>query len=523
MPTARHTSEDLYENISTQLNDDESMEGSTIGSASFMDEDDMYRQGHPGASRKRKRAPEISLRDQQHTMYADSLLDYFMLSSSETPLNLDPPQLPEGYEVEWKVDGQKHTALHWAAAMGDIEIVRTLLDRGADMFARNERGDTPLIRAVLFTNNHEKKTFSKILQLLQATTEEPDYLDSTILHHIAMLTTSRQKRKCARYYLHVLLTKASEYMVPINFQRFLNRQDSNGDTAFHIVVRHEAAKCALVLQGQAAASDIPNHNNETVNHMLQRSHVNKPDQNTFQPSSSPAQPDFQLSNGHAVVRQAKPGIMTTSRYDSQSAQSFSESFDSAVVNGGMQVALAMENEVREKEIQQAEADRLLAAVEKQRHDIRRQTFAHVKEYGDGDDDDMETAELRRELQLLQAEQESLLEQNQHRLLHQDIRAEESALSPSVHSKGNGTVISNEEVRGRMRGATDLHGEQMKRRELTKLVAQAQANAGMSQVGEDCKRLVSSSTGIPVEEVAGVTAELLEQLEMSKAAGAAVAA
>ena len=514
-------SEDLYENISTQLNDDESMEGSTIGSASFMDEDDMYRQGHPGGSRKRKRAPEISLRDQQHTMYADSLLDYFMLSSSDTPLNLDPPQLPEGYEVEWKVDGQKHTALHWAAAMGDIEIVRTLLNRGANMFARNERGDTPLIRAVLFTNNHEKKTFPKILQHLQATVEEPDYLDSTILHHIAMLTTSRQKRRCAKYYIEVLLTKASECMNPNTFKKFLNRQDSNGDTAFHIVVRHEAAKCILVLQGQGAASDIPNHNNETVNQMLQRSHVKQLDPAIFQ-SSSPVQPDFRLSNDHAVVRQAKPGIMTTSRYESQSAQSFSESFDSTVVNGGMQVALAMENEVREKDVQQAEADRLLAAVEKQRHEIRRQTFAHIKEHGDGDDD-METAELRRELQLLQAEQESLLEQNQHRLLHQNIRAEESALSPSVHTKANGTILSGEEVRARVQGATDLHAEQMKRRELTEVVAQAQANAGMSQFGEDCKRLVSSSTGIPVEEVAGVTAELLEQLEMSKAEGAAVAA
>ena len=516
-------SEDLYENISAQLNDDESVEGSTIGSASFVDEDDMYRHGHTGGSRKRKRAPEISLRDQQHTMYADSLLDYFMLSSSDTPLNLDPPQLPEGYEVEWKVDGQKHTALHWAAAMGDTEIVRTLLNRGADMFARNERGDTPLIRAVLFTNNHEKRTFPKIIQHLQATIEEPDYLESTILHHIAMLTTSRQKRKCARYYLEVLLTKASEYTDLKTFHRFLNRQDSNGDTALHIVVRHEANKCILALQGHHPASDIPNHNNETVNQMLQRSHLKQPDQSAFQPSSSPVQPDFHLSNGHALVKQAKPGVMTSSRYESQSAQSFSESFDSAVVNGGMQVALAMENEVREKDVQQAEAGRLLAAVEKQRQEIRRQTFAHINGYGDGDDDDMERADLRKELQALQAEQESLLEQNQHRLLHQDIRAEESALSPSVHSRANGTALSGEEVEARVQGAKDLRAEQMRRRDLTKIVAQAQANAGMSQIGEDCKRLVSSSTGIPIEEVPGVTAELLEQLQMSKKEVAAMAA
>ena len=507
-------SEEIYDNISTQLNDDESIEGSTIGSASFMEEDDLYhRQGHTGGSRKRKRAPEMSLRDQQHTMYADALLDYFMLSSSDAPLNLEPPQLPEGYEVEWRVDGQKHTALHWAAAMGDMEIVRTILNRGADVFARNERGDTPLIRAVLFTNNYEKETMPKILSLLQATIEEPDYLNSTILHHIAMLTTSRQKKKCARYYLDVLLTKLSETMDQRRFLNFINKQDSNGDTALHIVIRHDATKCIRALQGRAAAGDIPNHNNETADSMLQRSRVQQLGQSAFA-SSSPVQPQFSLPNGHAVARQSKPGTMTTSRYETQSAQSFYESFDSVAANGGMQVALALENEFREKDAQQAEASRLQEGIEEKRHNIRRATFAHINEQGGGDGDETEEARLRDELSLLQSEQESLLEQNQHRILHQDIRAEESALSPSVHQT-NGTVLSDNEIKARLEAAKDLRAQQMKRRELTKLVAQAQANAGMSQTGHDCMRLVSSSTGIPVEEVPGVTAELLDQLEMSK--------
>ncbi len=508
-------SEDIYDNISTHLNDDDSLDGSTVGSTTFMNEGDMYhKQGHTGGSRKRKRGPETSLRDQQHTMYADALLDYFMLSSSDAPLNLDPPQLPEGYEVEWKVDGQKHTALHWAAAMGDMEIVRTLLQRGADMFARNERGDTPLIRAVLFTNNFEKETMPKILSLLQATVEEPDYLDSTILHHIAMLTTSRQKKKCARYYLDVLLTKMGESMDQRRLLRFINKQDSNGDTALHIAVRHDAKKSVRALQGRGAAGDIPNQNNETADQMLQRSRVTQLDPYAFA-SSSPVLPEHPLPNGHAVERLPKPGVMTTSRYESQSAQSFSESFDSVAANGGMQVALALENEAREKDAQYAEALRLQDSTAEQRHQVRRATFAIFNEQGSGDDDDLVEAANKTEAQLLQEEQESLLEQNQHRILHQDIRAEESALSPSAHTNTNGTITSNEEIKARLQAAADLQAAQVRRRELTRLVAQAQANSGMSQTGHDCKRLVSSSTGIPVEEVPGMTSELLDQLEMSK--------
>ena len=505
----------MYENISTQLNDDDSIGGSTVGSASFMDEDDMYgRKGLAGGSRKRKRGPEMSLHDQQHIMYADSLLDYFMLSTSDAPLNLEPPQLPNGYQVEWKVDSQKHTALHWAAAMGDMEIVKNLLDKGADMFARNERGDTPLIRAVLFTNNYEKETMPRVISLLRQTVEEPDYLDSTILHHIAMLTTSRQKKKCARYYLEVLLNRLAETMDSRRLLKFIDRQDSNGDTALHIAIRHDAQKCVRALQGRGAAGDISNKKNETADNMLQRSRVRQLDQQAFA-SSSPVQPDFSLSNGHTAARQARTATMTTTRYESQSAQSFSESFDSVAANGGMQVALALENESREKDVQQAEANHLQTGVDEQRHQVRRATFALMNEHGNGDDDDQEEAAMRTEAILLQEEQESLLEQNQHRILHQDIRAEESALPPSVHNKANGAIPSDDEINARARAARDLHTEQTHRRDLTRLVAEAQASAGMSPAGHECKRLVSSSTGVPVEEVPGVTPDLLEQLEMQR--------
>lgn len=85
-------SEDQYEGISAQLNDDESIGQSEIGSESFMGEEDMmYRQQH--GSRKRKRAPVPDFVEQQHTWYADSLLDYFMLSDSDRFYRLEPPRL----------------------------------------------------------------------------------------------------------------------------------------------------------------------------------------------------------------------------------------------------------------------------------------------------------------------------------------------------------------------------------------------------------------------------------------------
>ena len=78
-----------------------------------MDGDDGY--GYTPGSRKRKRQGHQDVLDQQHTMYADALLDYFILSSSEQPsLQVNQaPFPPSGFEVDRPIDDQGHTALHW--------------------------------------------------------------------------------------------------------------------------------------------------------------------------------------------------------------------------------------------------------------------------------------------------------------------------------------------------------------------------------------------------------------------------
>ena len=51
---------------------------------------------------------------------------------------------------ERKDEVSKTTRLHWAAREGDIDAVRSLIEDGCEVDARNERGDTPLDTAVNF-------------------------------------------------------------------------------------------------------------------------------------------------------------------------------------------------------------------------------------------------------------------------------------------------------------------------------------------------------------------------------------
>lgn len=505
LPAYSQISED-YDNISNQLHDDDSFDNSTIASASFMEEDDRYTNFAP-SSRKRKRGQEKIL-DQQHTLYADELLDYFMLSAQDTPLRVTPPTMPANFQIDRPIDDQHHTALHWAASMGDIDIVRYFLDRGADTLVRNKRGETPLIRAVLFTNNYEKDTMLKLVHLLLPTIRATDHHGATILHHIAMTTNSLAKKRCARYYIDVVLNKLAECSTPQDFTSFVNYQDRNGDTALHIVARHNAKKCIRALQGRGVRGDLPNDLSETADQIMQKTRSINHD---FI-SSSPVPAFANTVNGHEMVKASNTN--GTPHYHSQSARSFSQSFTSIAQDKGLQVALAYESEVREKDDDLSEGQRLQEQIESERQQVRQATF---KQFQDGIDDIHENEEnrMRQEELELVTMSESLSEQIQHRDLHHAVRSEEHLLPPTAHHKSNGAVSDTAELEQQGFHALLLAEEQKKRRKLTTTIVEAQAAASMSQHGEKLKKLVSLTCGVPADEVPGLAPELLDELQQSK--------
>ena len=497
-----------YDNISTQLRDDDSQDNSTIASASFMGEDDRYAGNqYDPSSRKRKREQDVV--DQQHMLYADELLDYFMLSSSEAPLmHLSPPVPPQPFNVNRPIDDQAHTALHWGAAMGDIEIVRFFIERGATLAARNTRGETPLIRAVLFTNNYEKETMPRLVQLLISTIREHDNHGGTILHHIAMTTTSLVKKRCARYYLDVVLNKMAEICTPQEFTRLVNLQDSNGDTALHIVARHNAKKCIRALQGRGVRGDLENARRETADRIIQ---VQRGIRQEFV-SSSPL-PDSSALNGHDMTKAPRPAI--SSHYHSQSARSFSQSFDEMAQDKSLQVALAYDSEIKQKDHDLEEGQRLVQNVEDQLHGVRQGIYRHLQEGTDSYDNEEEELRLREEERRLIVESESLSEQIQHKELHHAVRSEEQALPPSAHRKPNGTMSNDNELEEQKHAALALAEQQNKRRKLTSAVVVAQGAAGMSGQGETLKQLVSTTCGFPIDDVSALTPDLLREVQQSK--------
>ncbi|KAJ4194809.1 HTH APSES-type domain-containing protein [Fusarium falciforme] len=190
-----------------------------------------------------------------------------------TPLELDMP-----------IDLQSHTALHWAATLARMPLLRALIAAGASPARVNASGETALMRACLVTNSMDHGSFPDLLEVLGGTIEARDQKGRTVLHHIAVTSAVKGRNAASRYYLESLLewvvrqgsvpnsqnTQANgnvpssqQSTIPkMGIARFMseivNAQDSAGDTALNIASRIGNRSIISQLLEVGADPNIPN-------------------------------------------------------------------------------------------------------------------------------------------------------------------------------------------------------------------------------------------------------------------------
>ncbi|KAH6612835.1 hypothetical protein B0J18DRAFT_375319 [Chaetomium sp. MPI-SDFR-AT-0129] len=159
-------------------------------------------------------------------------------------------------ELDVPIDSQSHTALHWAATLTRMPLLRSLIEAGASPFRVNAAGETALMRACIVTNSMDHNSFPELLDVLGATIDVRDDKGRTVLHHIAVTSAVKGRNSASRYYLESLLewvvrqgSAPSSQNVPgslpgpakMGIGRFMseivNAQDSSGDTALNIAAR----------------------------------------------------------------------------------------------------------------------------------------------------------------------------------------------------------------------------------------------------------------------------------------------
>ncbi|KAF2774182.1 apses-domain-containing protein [Teratosphaeria nubilosa] len=508
---------------------DDAPDNETVASQSqFDDYPDMSR---CSGSRKRRRvAHDMTQAEREHRLWADELLDYFVLADNPLDSRDTAPVPPPNADLNQAIDDRGHNALHWAAAMGDVEVVKDLIRRGARIDAQSHNGETPLMRSVIFTNSFDKRNMEKLAALLIRTVNMQEWFGSTVFHHIAGITQSKKKYECARYYMDCILNKMSEVLSPDQIERVLNEQDNNGDTAITMAARNGARKCVRSLIGRNAAVDIPNAVGETADQLIVQLNHRRQERHR-QLSSSPFQTSDTIRVGGGAVQppngipfdplasrtslMGSSGAEAADLYKSEAALALTSGLIPDVLSKTTELAKALDAELAEKDAELAEAERVVAirraeieAIQKQKEELRVKELEQTSGFGAHADE-----QLLRELEELERECHDLTEDEQACAISRLIQTEESKLPASDPSSS--PANKEEALALKFHLTKQLLEVQKERRDLVPAIVQALSKANGDEGAErrqQYKRLITGALNVREEDVEGMLPEIVAELE-----------
>lgn len=210
---------------------------------------------------------ETPLPEEQTKDFANQrsvLMDLFMDNDKPEQARHEVLSTFTPQELDMPIDPHSHTALHWAATLARMPLLRALINAGASPYRVNGNGETALMRACLVTNSMDHGSFPDLLEVLGGTVEARDNKGRTVLHHIAVTSAVKGRSAASRYYLESLLewvvrqgsapnsqnnqvngnqgSSSAQALIPkMGIARFMteivNAQDCAGDTALNIAAR----------------------------------------------------------------------------------------------------------------------------------------------------------------------------------------------------------------------------------------------------------------------------------------------
>lgn len=216
--------------------------------------------------------PPVNVENIPNAEHVRQLLMNVFISENEAHALSQLDSLAPG-EIDIALDSSGSAAIHWAASLARVPLLRALIAKGASISRVNDAGETALVRGCFVTNNYDQSSFPQLLNLLHPTIPISDNNGRTILHHIAVKSGMKGRSADSRYYLHCLLEFVAKHGASsatqrtagpkvMNLARFIteivNARDKSGDTALNIAARIGNKSIIQQLLEVGADSTIPN-------------------------------------------------------------------------------------------------------------------------------------------------------------------------------------------------------------------------------------------------------------------------
>ncbi|CAN3359448.1 hypothetical protein DICA2_D04192 [Diutina catenulata] len=210
-------------------------------------------------------APEID-----ESPYAAQLLKFFAEDNAEIPYFIHNP--PYNFNINEPIDDEGHTPLHWAASIGNYQMIYLLVQKGANILAVNTFGLNPLSKLISFNNCYELKNFEEVLHLLDKCLSNTDINGRTPLHYLCQFGKVPSKLPSLKYYMAICLNKLQQ-LSQMNEQvdllsNVINHQDVNGDTCLHLAAKSRAGELCQMILNVGGRDDLENSGKETAGEII---------------------------------------------------------------------------------------------------------------------------------------------------------------------------------------------------------------------------------------------------------------
>ncbi|CCH60558.1 hypothetical protein TBLA_0D00490 [Henningerozyma blattae CBS 6284] len=208
--------------------------------------------------------------------YKDLILQVLASENLSDPNYSLPPQLykpPKNLDINFQVDEQGHTPLHWAAAMANIPLIKLLLALNCNILSNNYRGFNCISKSIFYNNCYKAGCFSEILSLLKICMVTPDANGRLPLHYLVELSVNKSKDPTViNFYIATLLQNLAQEDTTL-LTMCLNYQDNAGNTVLHLAALNFNFELSQKLSLLGASLDVSNLDNETPASLLNKFNI----------------------------------------------------------------------------------------------------------------------------------------------------------------------------------------------------------------------------------------------------------
>ncbi|OBA22821.1 hypothetical protein METBIDRAFT_35187 [Metschnikowia bicuspidata var. bicuspidata NRRL YB-4993] len=188
------------------------------------------------------------------------LLRFF--SGDNLPIPYFLYSLPCEFNVNEPIDDEGHSTLHWAASIGNLNLVHLLLSKGANPLVVSSHGLNPLSKCISFNNCFDARSFPHVVAALETCLINTDVNGRTPLHYLCQFSKVAHKLLALAYYMGEIFARLAAMARHSGsgvdlVQNVLDHQDVNGDTCLHLAARAGCAHFVRVLLDHGARDDLP--------------------------------------------------------------------------------------------------------------------------------------------------------------------------------------------------------------------------------------------------------------------------